>query len=237
MCNEMKVPCICECMVKAIEERNEKERHSKKQEKLESLFKSSLMGEKYKGYKFEDLQSDNKEYEFIMNRCIKYCNVAQDVLEQGIGIYLYGDSGNGKTTLTACMANILMQRFYTVVYTSFGEIAKQITATFKNDDTELDFITKLTNVDFLFIDDIGTEMVKKNDKDIWLQEKVFEIVNLRYNNNKPIIFTSNYSMRELIIDRGMAHKTVDRIAEVCEPMHLTSGSFRKQKAQERERLF
>lgn len=75
-------------------------------------------------------------------------------------------------------------------------------------------------------------MVSKEDQDLWLQEKVFDIINKRYNNNRPIIFTSNYSLKELGAKRGVALKTIDRIAEICEPMVLKGKSYR-QKAKEK----
>ena len=89
----------------------------------------------------------------------------------------------------------------------------------------------------MFIDDFGTELVTKNNQDLWLQEKVFEVVNKRYNNNKPIIFTSNYSLRQLIEERGIADKTIDRINEMCTILKLNGDSYRRKVKDEREDLF
>ena len=98
-------------------------------------------------------------------------------------------------------------------------------------------MNKLANIDFLFIDDFGTELVTKDGEDLWLQEKIFEVINKRYNNNKPIIFTSNYSLVEMIKDRGIAEKTVDRISEMCETMKLEGKSYRLKAKSQRAKLF
>ena len=95
----------------------------------------------------------------------------------------------------------------------------------------------MATIEFLFIDDFGTEKVTKGNEDIWLQEKVFEVINRRYINNKPIIFTSNYSLQELIRDRGVADKTVDRIMEMCEVIRLNGQSYRLTEMKQRKRLF
>ena len=88
-------------------------------------------------------------------------------------------------------------------------------------------INKITSVDFLFIDDIGTEALKKNDEDTWLQGVVFDVINKRYNNKKPTIFTSNHSIQELISQRGFMPKTVDRIIEMSSLILKIEGkSFR-----------
>ena len=125
-----------------------------------------------------------------------------------------------------------MNEYYTAMFTNFSDISKHIRSTFNGRGNEIDFMNKLTQVDFLFIDDFGTEMVTRNNEDLWLQEKIFDIINNRYNNNKPIIFTSNYSLLEMLDKRGLADKTVDRINEMCEIMKLEGRSYRqKAKAQ------
>lgn len=160
------------------------------------------------------------------------------MLDQGIGIYMYGPKGTGKTHLTACIANELMSKYYSVLYTNFTEISKTIRGSFgSRNESEAAFMNKLANIDFLFIDDFGTELVTKDGEDLWLQEKIFEVINKRYNNNKPIIFTSNYSLVEMIKDRGLAEKTVDRISEMCETMKLEGKSYRLKAKSQRAKLF
>ena len=233
-----KVRCICKCQAEERDKQQELERQREKQRIVDKIKRTSLLGEKYKDVSFENTEIHNEKFEKIYNRCSTYCKVAEKVLDKGIGIYLFGNKGTGKSRLTACMANELMDKYYTVLYTNFSEISKYIRGTFnKISETEYDFLERLTSIDFLFIDDFGTELVAKKDQDLWLQEKVFEVINKRYNNNKPIIFTSNYSLRQLIEDRGMADKTIDRINEMCEVMKLEGESYRKKVKEERELLF
>ena len=87
------------------------------------------------------------------------------------------------------------------------------------------------------IDDFGAEIVTKGNEDLWLQGNVYDIINSRYVNNKPTIFTSNYSLRELVENRGVADKTVDRIMEMTEIIKLEGVSYRKLIHQKRELPF
>lgn len=232
------VRCICKCQAEERDREEELERQREKQRIVDKIKRTSLLGEKYKNVTFNNTDKTDAEFMKIFNRCEKYCSVAREVLDRGIGIYLFGTKGTGKSHLTACMANELMDNYYTVLYTNFSEISKYIRGTFNSrNETEYDFLERLTSIDFLFIDDFGTELVTKNDQDLWLQEKVFEVVNKRYNNNKPIIFTSNYSLRELIEERGVADKTIDRINEMCEVMKLEGVSYRRSVKEQREKLF
>ena len=232
------VRCICKCQAEERDREEELERRRQMQIRIDEIKKTSLLGEKYRDVSFDNTDTSNEEFYKIFSRCKKYCEVADKVLNRGIGIYLFGTKGTGKSRLTACMANKLMDNYYTVLYTNFSEISKYIRGTFnKRNETEYEFLERLTSIDFLFIDDFGTELVTKNDQDLWLQEKVFEVVNKRYNNNKPIIFTSNYSLRELYEKRGVADKTIDRINEMCELMKLNGDSYRKKIKEQREELF
>lgn len=232
------VRCICKCQAEQRDREEELERQKERLRIVDKIKKASLLGEKYKDVTFANTEKPTPEFTKIYNRCKRYCEVAREVLGKGIGIYLFGSKGAGKSHLTACMANELMNNYYSVLYTNFSEISKYIRSTFnKTTETEYDFLERLANIDFLFIDDFGTELVTKNDQDLWLQEKVFEVINKRYNNNKPIIFTSNYSLRQLFEERGIADKTIDRINEMCEVMKLEGDSFRKKVKEEREKLF
>ena len=227
----MAMPTPCRCRKEQIKAEEEREQNLKKQLRIELLKRESLLGEKYRNASFDNTETKHsKEFEVIYNRCKRYCEVADKVLKSGTGIFLFGTKGTGKSRLTACMGNELMKNLYTVLYTNFADIQANL---IKKEG----FMNTLADVDFLFIDDFGTEKVTKGSEDKWMQEKVFEVVNKRYIDNKPIIFTSNYSLKELIEDRGMADKTIDRIVEMCECMKIEGQSYRLTAMREREKLF
>lgn len=233
-----KVRCRCKCQSEAIAKRRELELRAERLRRVDQLKVASLLGERYKNATFDSTDMDAEEFKKVADRARKYCEVADKVLADGVGIYLYGSKGTGKTHLTACIANELMANYYSVLYTNFTEISKGIRATFgSRQESEAAFIDRLATIDFLFIDDFGTESVMRDGDDLWLQEKIFEVVNKRYNSNKPIIFTSNYSLAEMMRDRGLADKTVDRISEMCEVIKLDGSSYRLKAKKRRVKHF
>lgn len=214
---EKLVRCICDCQEKEYYEEKRRERENERIKEIEKLKVASLIGDRYKNVSFETTdQTDNNSFNTAFIRCKRYCEASNKVYQEGMGIYLFGDKGTGKTHLTACMANALMNKHYQVLFTNFFEISKMIRSTFNsnNNESENDYINRLANIDFLFIDDLGTERVNNGEADLWLQEKMFDVLNKRYNMKKPTIFSSNYSLTELIKERGIADKTIDRIAEM-----------------------
>lgn len=225
------MPVMCRCKADQVKKEEEQIKLIKKQTRILELRKQSLLGSKYQDATFDNTETAHStEFAKIHSRCKKYCEVADEVLKSGTGIYLFGPNGTGKSRLTACMGNRLMLNNFTVLYTNFAEITRKL---IKDDK----FLNQIAQIDFLFIDDFGTEKVTKGNEDIWMQEKVFEVINIRYIEQKPIIFTANYSLKELIEDRGMAKRSVDRIMEMCEIMRLDGASYRLTAMKQREKLF
>lgn len=223
------VRCLCECASQKRDEEERRQRELERMQEVEKLKSASLIGDRYKNIYFNQTEIGfNATFDHAFNRCKKYCEVADKVLNEGMGIYLYGDTGVGKTHITACMVNELVNKHYQVLFTNFFEISKIIRSTFgKSNVSENEYIDRLANIDFLFIDDLGTERVQAGESDLWLQEKIFDVLNKRYNNKKPTIFSSNHSLTELINDRGFMKKTVDRIAEMSTAiLKLEGESYR-----------
>ena len=212
-------------------DQEQREREREDLLRITKLQCNSLMGDKYKRVTFdENTVIHNESFKKAYDRCKKYCENYKLVMEKGYGIYLYGNPGVGKTHLTACMANYLIKEYRMVLFTNFFEISKAIRNTYNSSSNtnEQELLRRIAGVEFLFIDDLGTESLSKNDGDNFLQDKIFEIINTRYNNNKCTIFSSNNSMKELITERNFAPKTVDRISEMTKGavIKIEGDSFR-----------
>ena len=226
---DKRMPVTCDCMKEEMRKAKEREEQESKLMRLDRLRGASLLGDRYKDTTFDKTDLERPE-DFIkaFHRCRKYCHIADQALEHGWGIYIYGDSGTGKTHLTACMCNELVMQYRQCLFTNFFEVSKLIQSTWNGSKDSEGVIKRICEVDFLFLDDLGTEQLTRNGEDNWLQGQVFDIINKRYNNKKPTIFSSNYSMNELITDRGMMKKTVDRIGEMSNAMIKLSGdSYRR----------
>ena len=117
----------------------------------------------------------------------------------------------------------MLKKCVPVLLTNLFEISKAIKSTFQNGfhESEQEFFERFEKVSFLIFDDLGVEIFTKNDRDTWLQALLFDLINRRYNAKKPTIFSSNYSLNELVNLRGIADRTVDRISE------MTSGAVFK----------
>lgn len=232
-----RMPVMCQCMKEAEQREKDKEDYNHKMQMLDKLRSASLLGERYTDATFENTDIVEGDFEKAFHRCRKYCDIADEALKKGYGIYMYGNSGTGKTHLTACICNELINKYQQCLFTNFFEISKLIRSTYNRNAEAEGIIKRIGDIDFLFIDDLGTEILKKNGEDNWLQEQVFDIINKRYNNKKPTIYSSNYSLNELIETRGMMEKTVDRIMEMSTAIIRVNGQSYRAKNRRKDVIF
>lgn len=218
------ISIICDCEQKKIDEDKKREELAERKRKISKLRSMSLLSKRYQNSTFENTTTGfNRSFDTAFSRCKKYCDGYEENIKNGYGIYLFGDKGVGKTHLTACITNDLLAKCVPVLFTNLFEISKSIKSTFSKGSatTEQKIIKDFSNIPVLIFDDLGTENFVKNSDDTWIQSVLFDLINSRYNSQKATIFSSNYGLNELINQRGIFEKTVDRICE------MTSGAVIK----------
>lgn len=219
------VRCLCKCQY---DKELQEEEAKRKAETINRLKKYAISNKRYENVNFEDTELINNE-SFIncFNRCKSYCKNANKIVNTSLGLYISGNVGCGKTHLIYCMANELTNNLYSCIVTNFTNILNNIKNCFYDNYAILNYLDKLYSVDFLFIDDLGAEkVIDSNGNENWVQEKIFEIIDERYNKNKPIIFTSNYTIKELI-NQGFHERIVSRIHEMSSVMfNINAESYR-----------
>ncbi len=221
--------CMCKCQSEA--KKREQEEFTKRQQdiKIEQLKLTSLLGKRYRNATFENTQIDNQNFE-IYQSTQRYAAKYDEMLKNGYGFYVYGKNGVGKTHLLACLCNYLTEHLQTCAFTNFLNIAEDIKSTYIKEQCEGNVIEKYSKVGFLFIDDFGKESYKKlkSDKEnLWLEEKIFEILNNRYNNMLPTIFSSNYSLEEMVKNFAFDKGIVERIYELSTRIFEMKGPNRR----------
>ncbi len=108
---------MCKCMQKQQEEEKIRQENQERMRKIEKLKRLSLLGERYKNATFENSKTGiNSSFDGAFKRCRKYCELYEETIKNGYGIYLFGDKGVGKTHLTACMANDLIAKCVPVFF-------------------------------------------------------------------------------------------------------------------------
>lgn len=222
----------CQCQTEAIRKEYEAEERRKRIEEYKRRQEQALLNERYKGATFEKAvitESNREAYE----KCRNYVKNAQEMISHNIGLYIYGDNSSGKTHLTACICNALLWQGYRCIHTSLAMILNEIRSSYDGDGIgESELIRRLQFCDFAFVDDLGKEFMGKETK--WAEKKLFEIINARYNAQKPTIFSSNFRIDELASTLNIDKAIVERINEMAtRAIKLEGDDFRKSAREEK----
>lgn len=225
-----RVPIVCSCRKKELEQKAIEDENKEKQIRLNSIFKNSLMDEKFKQCTFENWNHDIGS-EKIFNICSKYASNFTKAKEDNLGLMLYGEPGNGKTHAVSCIANYLMLRGIPTICVSINKMLERIKETYSSygKEGEETVLKSLSNADLLIIDDLGTE--QKNE---WSAAKIYNIMDRRYRNGLPTIITTNINLKDL--ENMYQKRTYDRLMEMCTPVMNDGKSIRVEKSKEKTEL-
>lgn len=97
-----------------------------------------------------------------------------------------GDSGEGKTE-AACALLGAMAPHVRCRFATFGDILREVRATYGADGTEAGVMGKWEGCAVLCLDDLGKERPTQD-----VLDKLFALVAHRYNHGRPTIFTTQY---------------------------------------------
>ena len=184
--------------------------------KIDKIIKNSKMSKRNLNYKFENFEvnSNNKKvYQSLKEYSEKLANSVERK-----GLILVGNNGVGKTHLACSIANELIKDGIPIIYGTLINLLAELKNTYDvyNNISEMKIIKLYEKVDLLIIDDLGKEKPSE-----WGLEKLFTIINSRYENNLPVIITTNYDQNSLI-DRlsingeiETAKSIISRLYEMC----------------------
>ena len=105
-----------------------------------------------------------------------------------------GNTGLGKTFLSACIARTVADNGYSVVYESAGHLFTTLEkARFESNEENRQAAAKYNGCDLLIVDDLGTELPGQ-----FVTAALYSLVNDRLLEGKPTIISTNLTEEDLI---------------------------------------
>ncbi len=119
-------------------------------------------------------------------------------------LVLQGATGCGKTHLAAAIANYRLQAGKPVLFQIVSELLDHLRSTFSPESkVSYDQLFELVkNTPLLVLDDFGEQTTTA-----WAQEKLYQIINHRYNARLATVITTRYSLEE--IDNPISSRFID----------------------------
>ena len=215
----IKVPCACECENKAWEERHAQQLMRERKLYIEQLRREGMMDPVYDRNSFERDDGRNPDALLV---CVQYVEKWNKMLEDNVGLLLYGSVGTGKTFFAGCIANALTEKLVSVGATSLPKLIGRL-QTYQEERMRL--LSMLEQYDFLILDDLGAERDTS-----FAAEQTYLVIDTRYRVRKPLIITTNMSLEELHTPQTTAQERIyDRVLEMC-PIKVKLAGESKRKA-------
>ena len=115
------------------------------------------------------------------------CQYARDFGADSGNLLFSGDTGLGKTFLSACIAKEVATKGFSVAYESAVHLFTNMErAKFENDADAREKVRKYTDCDLLIVDDLGTEIVGQ-----FTLTALYTLINDRVLSGKPTIISTN----------------------------------------------
>ena len=113
------------------------------------------------------------------------------------------------------------------LFVTVPELLDNMRGTYNDPGRDIDeWMDSVKNAELLLLDDLGAE--RAND---WVRERIFVIVNHRYREELPTIFTSNIGPKDLAAQLG--ERTASRIIAMCDWISLEGEDYRESRSEAR----
>lgn len=174
---------------------------------------------------FETFNPDVPGVKLAFERAIRFARRPQGWL------VLFGNYGVGKTHLAAAIANEALRRHTRVLFAVIPDLLDHLRSTFgPSSETAYDErFEQIRDAPLLILDDLGTESATP-----WAREKLFQIVNHRYNYALPTVITSNRKPED--IDPRIFSRMADRPLSQ-DMIIIDAGDYRRLTIEQRVQRF
>ena len=172
---------VCECL-----------RELCRQEQKKELTFLSVGRESFDQFRL-DYYPERDNIRAVMEKTFQACRrYAMSFSEKSASLLFSGDTGLGKTFLSACIARTVADNGYSVVYESAGHLfARLERAKFSGDEDARRESEKYLVCDLLIVDDLGTEMPGQ-----FTTSALYGLINDRILAGKPTIISTNLTSEE-----------------------------------------
>ena len=220
--NQDTVFCLCPCQTEARDREDAEYRRRVRMSEIRQLKADGLQDAALRQYTF----ANDLGYQPESAKLRAYAEQFPEMFKSGAGLLLWGGVGTGKTFLSACVANALLDRSIPVLMPVTGDLLNKLMGIYHSERSN--FLKSLNAYSLLILDDLGMEHSSE-----FAMSQMFNIVDGRYRTGKPLIVTTNLTLQELKHPPDLVHARIyDRLLEMCTPIRINGQNVRQLRAHE-----
>ena len=217
---EIKTPmCLCKCEQ---EQREKEAEERRRQDALDRVKRLKMLGFPDAEMQRWTFDADDHKNDKISQVALRYVEHFPEMMQKGKGLLLYGSVGTGKTFISACIVNALIEQGHPCLMTNFARLTNTISSM---RDGKQEYLDALGRFHLLVIDDLASERDTE-----YMGEIVQSIIDARYRSGRPLIITTNLSSDDLKRPSDLRKQRVySRLFEMCIPVEVAGADRRKEK--------
>lgn len=160
---------------------------------------------------FEVARQDTLRRDIVKN-ALAYAKGFHRGEEQGL--LFRGAPGSGKTHIAVATLKVVIERGFTGHYANFTNLLSLLRSSYDtaSDLRESVLLEAVDHADLLVLDDVGAESVTD-----WTRDRLYLIINRRYENARPVLLTTNCDEADL--EARVGARTASRLYE------MSAGQF------------
>ncbi len=154
------------------------------------------------------------------------------------GLLFLGPPGAGKTHLMVALIRKLCEKGHDALFLDYQELLRQIQNSYNPaaHTREYELLRPVLSSAVVAIDDLGNNRISD-----WVEDTVTYIVNHRYNENLPTLFTANLSEERMdgpaghrvtqpTFEERLGPRVASRLREMCRFVEMRAGDYRRFKS-------
>ena len=225
---EVWTPCpgCAEERLRAEKEQAKLEELQRERAAFEEMIGRAAIPVRFIGRSFESYRAETPAQRSALTAARDYAENFRRHARTGESLLMLGKAGTGKSHLAASVLQAIMPE-HCGLYTTASDVIEMIRETWRRDSDKSQgrVMQMLSTVPLLVIDEVGVQYGTESE-----QNTLFQIIDRRYRDRRPLILMANLQPAEL--QALLGDRVYDRLREVSKVLTFDWESYRPQARKE-----
>lgn len=173
---------------------SEDARRERNRQMAEAMLGRAAIPKRFIDRTFDNYVAENEGQQKALRAATRYALDWRDSMGKGTSLIMCGQPGTGKTHLAVAIARHVMAEGGSVLFGRMIDLARAVKETYSktSNKTERQVLESFSSPDLLVLDEVGHQHNSDTERMI-----LFDVINSRYEECKPVILITNLSLPSL----------------------------------------